>query len=171
MCVFGLVPCLLTPSPAHTPTSSSGYSLGWVGSDILGLFELFWAVRHRGQPAVTGFGSCFQGSGWIGDGGGWAGQDGALGCPREQPKENPGAGVARRAGKMLMAVQHDEELGEMLGRPPSRPGKPPWCRGWRAAACCSALEIFALCFSELLFQAGQEVSCFQRNPWLSQAGL
>lgn len=76
---------------------------------------------------------------------------------------------------MLMGMQHDEELWEMLEKPPSCPGI-PWCRGcgiscWRAAACCSALEIFALYFSEQLFQAGQEVSCFQRNPWLSQAGL
>lgn len=30
---------------------------------------------------------------------------------------------------------------------------------------------FCTVFSELLFQAGQEVSCFQRNPRLHQAGM
>lgn len=65
---------------------------------------------------------------------------------------------------MLMAVQHDEELGEMLGRPPSRPGKPPWCRGWRAAACCSALEIFALCFLSCSFRQAKKWVVFRETP-------
>lgn len=39
---------------------------------------------------------------------------------REQSKENPGAVVARRAGKMLIAMQHGGELEGMLGGLPSR---------------------------------------------------
>lgn len=71
---------------------------------------------------------------------------------------------------MLVGMQYDEELGGMLARPPSRPGI-PWCRGCGISSLLLSPGDFCTVFSELLLQAGQEVSCVQRNPWLSQAGL
>lgn len=95
---------------------------------------------------------------------------------REQPKENPGAVVARRAGKMPMAVQHGGELGGMLGRLPSRPGIPPWCKGcgiscWRAATRCSALGISVLCFLSCYFRQAKKWVVFRETAWLHQAGM
>lgn len=88
---------------------------------------------------------------------------------REQPKENPGAVVARRAGKMPMAVQHGGERGGMLGRLPSRPGIPPWCKGcgiscWRAATRCSALGISVLCFLSCYFRQAKKWVVSEKLP-------
>lgn len=95
---------------------------------------------------------------------------------REQPKENPGAVVARRAGKMPMAVQHGGELGGDAGEAPQPPRNTALVQGLRDQLLESSNSLlspgdFCTVFSELLFQAGQEVGCFRETPWLHQAGM
>lgn len=73
---------------------------------------------------------------------------------------------------MLMAVQHGEELEGMLGRLPSLPGIPVqqlWDQLLESSNLFLSPGDFCSVFCEVLFQAGQEVGCFPRNP-LAPAG-
>lgn len=128
------------------------------------------AVRHRGQAEATGFGSCFQSNGWIGDGGGQDGAGGrkALGWPQRAAKGEPGSCRGQEGWEDAHGCATWWGAGGDAGEAPQPPRNTALVQGLRDQLLESSNSLlspgdFCTVFSELLFQAGQEVGCFPRN--------
>lgn len=135
-------------------------------------------MRHRGQAEATGFGSCFQSNGWIGDGDGRDGAGGreALGWPQRAAKGEPGSCRGQEGWEDAHGCATWWGAGGDAGEAPQPPRNTALVQGLRDQLLESSNSLlspgdFCTVFSELLFQAGQEVGCFRETPWLHQAGM
>lgn len=109
--------------------------------------------------------------GWAG-----AGQDGALGCPQGAAKGDPGSCRGQEDWEDAHGYATWWRTGGDAGEAPQPLRNTALVQGlWDQLLESSNLLLspgdFCTVFSELVFRAGQEVSCFQRNLLLHQAGM